>query len=218
MGQRAFPKLDVKESEDLSWYLRTPEELPRPFSSESLFGRVAPLELEIGCGKGLFIQGATGERPEHDFMGIEIGKKYATFTALRLCRSGRKNGMIVAGDAVPVLREILPENSLFAVHVYFPDPWWKRAHRQRRVLREEVLKLIESRLQPGGTFHFWTDVQEYFESTLKWVREKTGFSEPIDIPEVVAEHDMDYHTHFERRTRLHGEAVYRVRFLKRGEL
>lgn len=212
MARRAVKTID-KEL-DLSALLKTPEELPKPWDSAALFGRLAPLELEIGSGKGLFLRRAADRFPEHDFLGIEIGQKYARFCAARLHGRPASNAVMVCGDAAKVLEEWIPENFLEAVHVYFPDPWWKRAHRKRRILRVEVLKLIESRLRPDGTLHFWTDVEEYFRSTLKLLAAHTALQGPFEVPEKEAEDEFDYRTHFERRTRLHGEAVYRCEFKK----
>ena len=191
-----------------------PDELPVPWNAEKLFGRSALLELEIGTGKGMFISKAAGQFPLHDFIGIEISVKYARFSAARLIRQNRTNAMMVCGDAARILREAIPNETLSAVHVYFPDPWWKRAHRKRRILRSEVLQLIESRLIPGGVFHFWTDVEEYFTSTLDLLAKTTALQGPFEVPELEAAGEMDYRTHFERRTRLHGEKVYRTLFLK----
>ncbi len=199
---------------DLSGVLKSFDELPRPWDSSSIFGRSAPLELEIGSGKGLFLKNAAQNCPEHDFLGIEIGQKYARFSAARLADLPQKNAVMVCGDAAAVLRDWIPEFFLEAVHVYFPDPWWKRSHRKRRILRSEVLRLIESRLRPGGKLHFWTDVEEYFHSTLKLLSMNTSLQGPYEVPEKEAEHEFDYRTHFERRTRLHGERVYRAEFTK----
>lgn len=210
MARRAVKTID--RNRDLSSVLKMPEELPKPWNAEELFGRTAPLELEIGSGKGLFIRAASDRFPEHDFLGIEIGQKYARFCAARLVGREQRNAVMVCGDAAAVLRDVIPDDSLEAVHVYFPDPWWKRAHRKRRILRTEVLQLIERRLRPGGTLHFWTDVEEYFLSTLKLLDQKTSLLGPFGVPEKEAENDFDYRTHFERRTRMHGEPVYRAEF------
>ena len=211
MARRPIKTIDANA--DLSSILKMPDDLPKPWDTEKLFGRVAPLELEIGSGKGMFISKATGQFPQHNFLGIEIGTKYARFSAAQLIRQHRTNAVMVCGDAALVLQDVIPQETLAAVHVYFPDPWWKRAHRKRRVLRTEVLQLIESRLLPGGAFHFWTDVEEYFTSTLKLLAKTTALQGPFDVPEQeVAEED--YRTHFERRTRLHGEKVYRTLYKK----
>jgi tRNA (guanine-N7-)-methyltransferase len=102
-----------------------------------------------------------------------------------------------------------------AVHVYFPDPWWKARHRKRRVMNRLFLDSAARVLQPGGTLHFWSDVQEYFQSTLELIGQHAGFEGPYPVDERPAEHDLDYRTHFERRMRLHGEAVYRAEFRRK---
>ena len=206
------PVKTIDPNADLSAVFKMPDDLPRPWNVETLFGRSAPVELEIGSGKGMFLDNAAAQYPQHNFLGIEISVKYARFTAARLIRQNRTNAVMVCGDAALLLQNLIPENTLAAVHVYFPDPWWKRAHRKRRILRSEVLKLIESRLMPGGILHFWTDVEEYFASTLTLLAKTTTLQGPFEVLE--QEMEGDYRTHFERRTRLHGENVYRTMFKK----
>jgi len=214
MGRRALTKVRLNEHPELSRYYMPLEDVPKLLGFADLFGRVAPVELEIGSGKGLFLRTAARNDPEHDFLGVEIGKKYAIFSAAEFARANLTNVKMVCGDAARFLDEWIAPDSLHAVHVYFPDPWWKRAHKKRRILREEVVQLIERNLQCGGTLHFRTDVKEYFETTLSLLDSATRLSGPYDIPDREPQHDMDYHTHFERRTRLHGETVYRALFVK----
>lgn len=73
---------------------------------------------------------------------------------------------------------------------------------------------VERTLLPGGEFHFWTDVEEYFQTSLELVAAETRLEGPIEVAEAPAEHDMDYRTHFERRVRAQGEPVYRAQFVK----
>jgi tRNA (guanine-N7-)-methyltransferase len=204
----------INPNADLSAVFKMPDELPPTWNVEKLFGRTAPVELEIGSGKGMFINNAAGQCPQHNFFGIEISVKYARFAAARLIRQNRTNAVMVCGDAALILQDVIPNDTLAAVHVYFPDPWWKRAHRKRRILRSEVLSLIESRLMPGGSLHFWTDVEEYFTSTLDLLAKTTALQGPFEVS--AQEVEEDYRTHFERRTRLHGEKVYRTMFRKNG--
>ncbi|MBN1908935.1 MAG: tRNA (guanosine(46)-N7)-methyltransferase TrmB [Pirellulales bacterium] len=212
MGRRALRKPDP--TLDLSGYLKTFDELPRPWDASSLFGREAPLEVEVGSGKGLFLRVAAAARPDVDFLGIEIGAKYAQFTAAALAKRSLRNAIIVEGDGLRLFDELLPDDSLAAVHVYFPDPWWKKRHKKRRVLRESFVRDVQRTLAPGGTLHFWTDVQEYFETTLELLAQTTTLEGPSAVAERPAEHDMDYRTHFERRTRQHSEPVHRAEFRK----
>jgi tRNA (guanine-N7-)-methyltransferase len=212
MGRRALRKIDP--AIDLTGHLRTVEQLPRPFSAEALFGRVAPLEVEIGSGKGLFLRTAAAARPEVDFLGIEVVAKYAQFAAAGLAKAGLSNAMVVHGDALRVFRELLPDEALAAVHVYFPDPWWKKRHKKRRVMRESLLLDVQRTLRPGGSLHFWTDVEEYFETALALLAARTALVGPLPVPETPAEHDMAYRTHFERRVRKANEPVFRSEFRK----
>ena len=212
MGRRALRKIDP--SLDLTDHLKTFDQLPRPCTAESLFGRAAPLEVEIGSGKGLFLRNAAAARPEVDFLGIEVARKYAEFAAAGLAKAGLTNAVMVHGDGLRVFQELIPDNSLAAVHVYFPDPWWKKRHRRRRVMRESFLRDIERTLQPGGSLHFWTDVEEYFHTSLELLASTTMLLGPLPVHETPAEHDMAYRTHFERRVRLASEAVYRSEFRK----
>jgi tRNA (guanine-N7-)-methyltransferase len=212
MGRRALRKVDP--TLDLTSVLRTLDDLPRPWDAAALFGRVAPLEWEIGSGKGLFLTSAAATMPDTDFVGIEIVPTYARFAAARIARRSLTNVRVVAGDAARALAEILPDASLAAVHVYFPDPWWKKRHRKRRVMRESVVRDVERTLLPGGSLHFWSDVREYFDATLALLAATTRLVGPLDVPPQPAENDLDYRTHFERRMRLAGQPIYRAEFRK----
>jgi tRNA (guanine-N7-)-methyltransferase len=212
MGRRALPKLDP--TLDLSQHLRTIDELPRPWDSAALFGADRPLEVEVGSGKGLFLQSAAIEVPDHNFLGIEVARKYAHHTAARLAKRELNNALIVHGDAQRVFRELLPDSSLVAVHVYFPDPWWKKRHRKRRIMNAGFLKGVARTLKPAGRFHFWTDVEEYYVEGLALVAQHTPLAGPLSVAQRDADHDLDYRTHFERRMRLAELPVYRSEFRK----
>jgi len=212
MGRRALRKIDP--GLDLSRHLKTFDELPRPWDTRPLFGRRRPLEVEVGSGKGLFLRVAAAERPEVDFLGIEIAQKYARFSAAGLAKRALTNAVVVIADAARLFHELLPDHSLAAVHVYFPDPWWKKRHKKRRLMRESFVSDVERTLRSGGRLHFWTDVEEYFHASLRMLAEHTNLEGPYEVAPQPALDDMDYRTHFERRMRTHGEPVYRAEFSK----
>jgi tRNA (guanine-N7-)-methyltransferase len=204
---------------DLSQVLRDVDALPPKLSSASLFYNNAPLEIEIGSGKGLFMTTTSAANPGHNFLGIEIMAKYAAHSAGRLLRSrsgtpdSKFNAIMISGNAEPLFKDRIDAGSLEAVHVYFPDPWWKKRHRKRRVVNETSIRNISRVLRPGGRLHFWTDVLDYFENTVEMIAELAPeFGIPIPEEEAAANHDLDYRTHFERRSRQHQIPVYRVRY------
>jgi tRNA (guanine-N7-)-methyltransferase len=212
MGRRALGKLDP--ALDLSRHYREAAELPKPFDSAKLFGEARPLEVEVGSGKGLFLAGAARTQLERNFLGIEVARKYARHAAARLAKQDAGNAIMVCGEALALFRDWFGAASLAAVHVYFPDPWWKKRHKKRRVLNAEFLRDVERVLVGGGRLHFWTDVEEYFRTTLELIRETVKLQGPLPVEEKAAEHDLDYRTHFERRTRKNEEPVYRAEFVK----
>jgi tRNA (guanine-N7-)-methyltransferase len=212
MTRRVLRKIDP--ALDLSKYLLLPGQLPQPWSLSELFGSDAPLEIEVGSGKGLFLTQAAMKRPDHNFLGIELATRYAKYSAARVARAGLANARMIHGNAERVFTEILPEGCATAVHIYFPDPWWKKRHHKRRVMNDQFLQQVERVLLIGGSLHFWTDVEEYFVAAVERIRTVTTLSGPNSVPEREAQHDLDFQTHFERRTRLHGEAVYRSEFRK----
>ncbi len=213
MGRRALRKIDP--AIDLSRHFREADDLPPSFAHAHLFAVEQPLEVEVGAGKGLFLTAASQAAPQRNFLGIEIGRKYARYAASRLVRIKSDNALVISGNALPLFERWFPAASLAAVHVYFPDPWWKARHKKRRVLNEPFLKGAERTLAPSGRLHFWTDVEEYFQATLALIAATTTLAGPLPVAERPPEHDLDYRTHFERRTRKSEQPVYRAEFEKR---
>jgi tRNA G46 methylase TrmB len=93
-----------------------------------------PIELEIGSGKGLFLTNAAKANPRHRFVGLELAGKYAKDCQAHVEKQGISNAKFFGCDAVEVMDQDVADSSLTAVHVYFPDPWWKSRHKKRRVL------------------------------------------------------------------------------------
>ncbi|MBA61619.1 MAG: tRNA (guanosine(46)-N7)-methyltransferase TrmB [Planctomycetaceae bacterium] len=213
MGRRALPKLNPQLA--YSEYYGEIDSLPADWDVSSIFESSVPLEVELGSGKGLFITTASGLHPERNFLGIEVRKKYAHYCAAKLSQAGRDNAFMLQGDGLMFFRRFLKQKSVDDVHVYFPDPWWKSKHRKRRVLNQAYIQDVIRVLKDEGRFHFWTDVEEYFLSTLKLLKEFPLLEGPLDVEAKPAEHDMDYRTHYERRTRRYERPVYRSLYILR---
>ncbi len=212
MGRRLLPKMNPEI--DYSSLIGEVDDLAAPFDPQSLFDVPRPLEIEVGSGKGLFIVRESGNDPGRNYIGNEISNKYCRFAAYRLAREGRNNAFMFRGDGLKLFHEFFPDGCAEAVHVYFPDPWWKARHRRRRVMQPGFIRDIERVLSPGGVFHFWTDVEEYFEETYGLMAGHSTLNGPQEVPVRQPEHDLDYRTHFERRMRKNDHPVFRAQFLK----
>jgi tRNA (guanine-N7-)-methyltransferase len=141
--------------------LNVPDEAGR-LRWPTVFGNENPVELEIGAGKGTFLLGIAQAMPEHNFVGIEWARAYAEFAADRLRRHQQSNARIVHGEASWWVRCHIPDASLFALHIYFPDPWPKARHHKRRLIQLPFLKEVHRILMPGGKLRLVTDHADYF--------------------------------------------------------
>ncbi len=187
--------------------------LEPPVSWPAIFGNDRPVELEVGSGKGLFLANAATGRPGHNFLGVEMARKYALKAADRLARRAIPNAKVLPGDARAFLNRFVPPASLRAVHIYFPDPWWKKRHRKRRVFRDPFVVDVARALEPNGDFWIATDVEEYFGVMGQLMASHSEFL-PRPLPEPKApEHDLDYLTNFERKYRIEGRPIFRAYYL-----
>ena len=152
--------------------------------------------------------------PATFIVGLEIRLKWASLVDERVRASGHGNRGRVFAEDVRLALPRFGEGSLSRVFIHFPDPWWKKRHKKRRVMNDAFLKNVERTLVGGGRLHFWTDVEEYFQSTLEFIAATTSLHGPLTVAEQPAEHDLDYRTHFERRTRKSELPVYRAEFRK----
>jgi len=143
----------VAEDEEL-WF-------GRPLVAETLFGRKAPLEVELGTGKARFLIEAARRQPAHDFLGIERALSYYRFSRERLARSGLGNARVVRADGRLFVTGCVAPATVHAFHVYFPDPWPKKRQRKRRLLDAVFLDVLASRLEPGGLLRIATDHPGY---------------------------------------------------------
>jgi tRNA (guanine-N7-)-methyltransferase len=140
---------------------------PRPLHAPAVFGRTAPLVLEIGFGMGDATAQIAAARPDIDFLGVEVHEPGVGALLRQIGERGLRNLRIVQHDAVEVLQQMLAPASLDGVHVFFPDPWHKKRHHKRRLIQPALVSLLASRLKPGGTLHCATDWQDYAEQMLE---------------------------------------------------
>lgn len=138
-----------------------PDEAPLDYPS--LFGREAPVVLEIGFGDGETLVETAAACPERDFIGIEVHEPGIGHCLLRAAEKGTDNLRIVNQDAVEVMENRLPDHGLAQINLYFPDPWPKKRHHKRRIVQPRFLSLCARKLAPGGQLCIATDWENYAE-------------------------------------------------------
>lgn len=134
-----------------------------PLDFDKLFGRTAPIVMEIGFGNGESLVELATANPDQDFLGIEVHEPGVGHCLLKADEAGAHNLKLVAHDAVEVLRNQVPDGSLSRVNLYFPDPWPKKRHHKRRIVQPEFVNLIADKLAAGGTLNIATDWANYAE-------------------------------------------------------
>lgn len=198
--------------EELRPYLLEVPTESRALDIVEIFGNNHPLEIEVGCGKGLFLLNSALASPDVNFLGIEIDRKYQLFGATRVAKRKLANVRFASADARSFFTTCLPHSCCRAVHVYFPDPWWKTRHRKRRVFTPEFVRACEAVLQVGGRLSIATDVEEYFQTIIKLIEEETRL-EKVEFPSTASGAET-FSTNFERKAILKGTAVHRAVYEK----
>lgn len=128
---------------------------------ERLFGRRAPLEVEIGAGRGDFIIEYAAQHPERDFLAVELAASVARVLALRAARRGLDNLRVARMDARTLINLMLPAESLSACHAYFPDPWLTLSQQKHRMFSTGFAKRLRRVLEPAAIVYVATDVEPY---------------------------------------------------------
>jgi tRNA (guanine-N7-)-methyltransferase len=132
-----------------------------------VFGRHAPLYVEIGFGNGECLAQLAVANPDKDYIGIEVHRPGVGHLLMRLEQQNLNNVRIYCHDAIEILTNNLPDNSLAAVHLFFPDPWHKRKHHKRRIVQASFVELLALKLQTDGYFHAATDWEHYAKAMLE---------------------------------------------------
>lgn len=139
----------------------------RPLDLPALFGRIAPVLLDIGSGTGEMTAALAAADPARDVLAVEVHTP-GVASLLRLTEAtGLRNVRVAEGDAVVVLRDMLAARSLDEVRVLFPDPWPKARHHKRRLVSPSFVALVARRLRSGGRLHVATDWPHYAEQMLE---------------------------------------------------
>jgi tRNA (guanine-N7-)-methyltransferase len=147
-----------------------PGQLAIPVDWTRVFGRVAPLVVEIGCGGGRYLIGQAETHPEADFLAVERAHEYFKVLKERVAKRRLPNTRVMRTDGGDLVANCFGDASVFAYHIYFPDPWPKKRHHKRRLFSDAFCAHLRRTLRPDGTLFFATDHQDYFAEILPRLR------------------------------------------------
>lgn len=177
-----------------------------PLDAVSLFGRAAPLIVEIGSGMGEATATMAAADPSRDLLAVDVHRQGLGRLLRRVEDLGLTNVRVAEGDAVILLRDMLVPAAVDELRVFFPDPWPKARHAKRRLVQQGFLDLVAMRLRPGGRLHIATDWDPYAEQVGALLRRHQSY-------DVVHEGPRPVHrpvTRFEQQGLAAGRASYDV--------
>ena len=192
-----------------------------PLDIAAIFGRTAPVVLEIGSGMGETTAHIAALRPDTDFIACEVHEPGVGALLKRIGEMGLDNVRVLSHDAVEVIDHMLPpwtaadsRSGIDGVHVFFPDPWHKKKHNKRRLLQPALVARLAARLKPGGYLHCATDWEPYAQQMLEVLQ-----SEPLlanTAPGFAPKPDYRPLTKFENRGLKLGHGVWDLVFTRRA--
>ena len=177
-----------------------------------LFGRAAPVVLEIGFGMGASLVAMAKAAPEKNFIGIEVHRPGVGACLSAAEEAGVTNLRLLCHVAVEVLVQMIPEQSIDTLQLFFPDPWHKSRHHKRRIVQPAFVQMLRPRLKIGGLFHMATDWQNYAEHMLEVMQVAEGFSNTSEFGDYVPRPESRPLTKFEQRGHRLGHGVWDLVF------
>jgi len=179
-----------------------------PLQAAKVFGRTAPLVLEIGFGNGEQLLWSGQREPERDFVGIEVHRPGVGRLMNALAVHNVENVRLYNHDAVDVLERAIGADTLDEVRIFFPDPWPKKRQQKRRLIQPEFVALLASRLCVGGVLHLATDWQDYARQMLVVMDAAPGWRNRAGAGHYSPQPSTRITTHFEKRGLRLGHGVW----------
>lgn len=179
---------------------------------DEVFGRGGPRVLEIGFGMGQSLVTMAAAAPETNFIGIEVHRPGVGKLLRSMQEQGVDNIRVYCHDAVEVLRDCIPPASLDAVQVFFPDPWHKKKHHKRRLIRPALVQQLVERLKAGGVLHLATDWEDYARQMMEVLSAEQALSNTCGAGRFAPRPEHRPLTKFEVRGERLGHSVWDLLF------
>ena len=187
-----------------------------PLDLQQAFGREAPLVLEIGFGMGDSLLAMAEAEPDKNFIGIEVHPPGVGRLINNAGKAGIDNLRVYMADAVDVLNDCIADASLDRFQLYFPDPWHKKKHHKRRIVQPEFVRLLCTKLKPGGLMHLATDWENYAEHMLEVLEAEEMLENTAGKNNYAPRPEFRPETKFERRGQRLGHGVWDLLYRRIG--
>lgn len=188
---------------------------PSLLDFKTLFGREAPTIVEIGFGMGSSLASMAEAHPENNYIGIEVHRPGVGALLKLVQEKSLTNVRVFNDDAIEVLRQRIPENSLSGVYLFFPDPWHKTKHKKRRIVQLEFAATLAKHLKPAGHFHMATDWEDYSKHMMKVMSNSPDYTNTAGEGNFTPRPDYRPLTKFEKRGHRLGHGVWDLIFEKK---
>ncbi|QAV23901.1 tRNA (guanosine(46)-N7)-methyltransferase TrmB [Proteus hauseri] len=185
---------------------------PEPIDFSQVFGREAPVILEIGFGMGASLVTMAKNSAENNYLGIEVHAPGVGACLATAQEEQVSNLRVMCHDAIEVLNNMIPDNSLKMVQLFFPDPWHKARHNKRRIVQVPFAELILRKLTSEGVFHMATDWQPYAKHMLEVMTSVDGYQNLSETQDYVPRPETRPVTKFEKRGHRLGHGVWDLMF------
>lgn len=199
--ERLWPKYGIDVRENL-------------LDPDSVFGRSAPCIVEIGLGMGDALVEMALRHPENNYLGIEVYRPGIGSVLKKLDEGGATNVRVICEDASVILKQMVPDVSLDAIYIFFPDPWPKKRHHKRRLIQTPFVELLGDKLKPGGILHMATDWEDYAHHMMAVMNYMPEFINTAGQNHFSPRPDYRPLTKFEQRGRRLGHQVWDLIFRK----
>lgn len=182
---------------------------------QQLFERAAPTYVEIGFGMGQSLVEMAKQRPQHNFIGIEVHEPGVGSLLCQMKELGLENIRVINADAVEVMTNMVAPESVDGVYLFFPDPWHKKRHHKRRIVQPEFVEMIVQRIKFGGLFHMATDWENYAEHMLQVAEANKQLSNLAGCGNFNPDTGKRVETKFERRGLRLGHGIWDLIFVRK---
>jgi len=197
---------------ELTSHILDPTEYILPLDLSWVFKREGEFGLEIGFGDGAFLIEVAKDKPEWNFVGVEIKRKRYVKALKRAEKEGVYNVKFLLMDARVAVEDVFSKDSFFQVYINFPDPWPKDRHKKHRLINPDFLAKLAQIMKPKGTVEIASDHKEYISQILNVFRKSKTFENPLPYPGYITRVLDRTETKYEKEFREEGREIFYMRF------